>query len=302
MNRIAIGQLCSSSNMWENLAVIKRLISRALKQDVKVIFFPEATDYLGQNAEHSSVLSRETPKFVSKLQESIRSLTHETGKKIDVSIGVHLPPTRSVDAVQDSRVKNVLLYIDSDGQIVQKYQKLHLFDVDVPRGPILKESLSVQPGDRIPPIIDTPVGCLGSAICYDIRFSELSLKLRSMGAELLCFPSAFTMKTGDAHWEILARARAIDTQCFVVMPAQCGKHELRVDDWSRDHASLNTPERESWGHSLIVDPWGDVIAQADIDGPNEQLIVADIDIAKLQEVRERMPLWEQRRRDLFPSV
>lgn len=301
-SRIAIGQLCSSANLTKNLATVTGLISKALENDVKLIFFPEATDYLSQNAIHSRQLAQETPKFINGLQEEIRNLVAKTSKKIDVSIGVHLPPT-GVDVQRgDNRVKNVLLYINHQGQILHTYQKLHLFDVDVPNGPVLKESKSVQPGSQIPDVINTPIGKLGTAICYDIRFPELSLKLREEGAEILCFPSAFTMKTGEAHWDLLARARAIDTQCFVIMPAQQGKHDVSDPSWS--HEADTSVQRISWGHSMVVDPWGTIIAQSDpTNCSNEpELIVADLDWELLESVRKNMPLWKQRALKLYTTT
>lgn len=298
MTRVAIAQLCSSSNLQQNLRTVTGLISRALEQDVAVLFFPEATDFLSANAAHSKRLAQESPLFVSSLQSRLRELTVEHGKRIDVSIGVHLPPTEGDVSRGDVRVKNVLLYINHKGEILQQYQKLHLFDVDVPNGPILKESNSVQPGTRIADILDTPAGRLGSALCYDVRFPELSLKLRSMGAEILCFPSAFTVKTGEAHWELLARCRAIDTQCFVVMPGQQGEHDVCADGPGRDGFQGNV-KRISWGHSMVVGPWGEVLARADPTGNAPQLVVADLDLQAQQTVRRNMPLWEQRRRDVF---
>ncbi|CDO94761.1 unnamed protein product [Kluyveromyces dobzhanskii CBS 2104] len=294
--RIGIGQLCSSSNLTQNLEVVKSLIKKALDQDVKVLFFPEATDYLSRNAEHSKKLAAGTPSFVSELQSAITQLTKDAGKHIDISIGVHLPPSDLDVEGGDSRVKNILLYINSKGEILQKYQKLHLFDVDVPNGPILKESNSVQPGTTIPGILNTPAGKLGSCICYDIRFPELSLKLRSEGAQILCFPSAFTVKTGEAHWELLGKARALDTQSFVVMPAQQGEHDVYSDATDSDESTV---KRVSWGHSMIIDPWGKVLSAADPLSDLPQLIVADLDIAYLDKVRRDMPLWKQRRRDIF---
>lgn len=144
----------------------------------------------------------------------------------------------------------------------------------------------MEPGTALLAPFDTPVGKLGSAICYDIRFPELALRLRSLGAEVIVFPSAFTVRTGPAHWEVLARARAIDTQCYVVMAALTGKHDAEG-------------KRQSYGHSLIVDPWGTVLAQApDVDtGP--RIITADIDLSVLKTVRENMPLWSQRRPDVL---
>ncbi|QLL33788.1 hypothetical protein HG536_0F01130 [Torulaspora globosa] len=152
----------------------------------------------------------------------------------------------------------------------------------------MKESSGVQPGSKAAEIVQTPVGRLGLEICYDIRFPEQSLELRSKGADILCFPSAFTMKTGEAHWQLLGRARAVDTQCFVVMPAQSGKH----DTGSGADSSQDYVERISWGHSMVIDPWGRIIAQSGCNG--EELIIADLDYTVLEKVRADMPLWEQR--------
>lgn len=292
LSRIAIGQLCSSSCLSRNLQIVKSLISKAVDQNVQVIFFPEATDYIARNAIHSQELAVKSPGFVKELRAEIRELCDRKSKKIDVAIGVHLPPTEYEVASGEQRVKNVLLYINHRGEVVQSYQKLHLFDVDVPNGPVMKESKSVQPGSKVAEIVETPAGKLGLEICYDIRFPEQSLELRSKGAEILCFPSAFTMKTGDAHWELLGRARAVDTQCFVVMPAQSGKH----DTGSSADPSQDQVERISWGHSMIIDPWGRIIAESSLpnDYNSEELIIADLDYTVLEKVRAEMPLWEQR--------
>lgn len=290
LTRIGIAQLCSTSNVMSNLDIVIQMCKNAIKQDVRVLFFPEATDYIAQNPAHSRVLSNQGEQFVNKLCKEISSLE----KPLDVSIGVHLP--------KGAKVRNTLLYITHEGNILQEYDKLHLFDVNVPNGPIMMESKSVVKGAKLPDIINTPVGQLGNSICYDVRFPELALKLRSMGAELICYPSAFTMSTGKAHWEILGKARAIDTQCFVVMPGQYGIHKTNIDPDS-DPNLPNT--RQSWGHSMIINPWGEIIAQAttketDIDTDFEpQLIVASIDLMQLKSIREKMPLWQQRRNDIF---
>lgn len=298
MNRIAIGQLCSSSSLDQNLKVVTDLIDQALTQDVKIVFFPEATDYISRSAAHSKQLAEKSPDFVNNLCLAIQKLCAKHGKQIDVSVGVHLPPGAADREHNETRVKNCLLYIKHDGVVAQTYQKLHLFDVDVPNGPILMESQSVQPGNEIAEVLDTPVGKLGSAICFDIRFPELSLKLRSQGSQILCFPSAFTMKTGEAHWKLLACARALDTQCFVVMPGQQGEHDVYTD-MDPESPSDNTVKRTSWGHSMVVDPWGKIIASADPSNSEPQLIIADLDLEAQEKVRTNMPLWNQRRRDIF---
>lgn len=295
--RIAIGQLCSSSNVQKNLKTVTQLISQAIDKDVKLIFFPEATDFLSRNADHSHYLSNQTLQFVTDLQQNIRLLVQQKSKNIDVSIGVHLPPSNEI---QDPRTKNVLLYINHEGEIKNTYQKLHLFDVDIKNGPILRESKSVQPGMELPMVIDTPVGRLGLAICYDIRFPEISAYLRSQGAQMICYPSAFTMKTGAAHWETLGKARAIDTQCYVIMPGQQGIHNVSDDDWRDPNLKPNSSpvERVSWGHSMIINPWGDIISEA-TSSTEPQLVIADLDYDLLNTVRENMPLLKHMRNDIF---
>ena len=295
--RVAIGQLCSSSNLSKNLATVTGLIADALDRECQLIFFPEATDFLSRNSRHSQHLAQGTPAFVEELQRCIRTLVHDKARPINVSIGVHMP---AGPGSADTRTKNTLLYINHEGKILDKYQKVHLFDVDIKNGPIIKESNSVQPGTALPRVINTPVGKLGSAICYDIRFPELSAYLRASGAEIICYPSAFTMKTGEAHWELLGRTRAIDTQCFVVMPGQQGIHDIYADDWvdTEENSSNASIKRESWGHSLIIDPWGTAIARGNED-MKPQLVVADLDFTMMNKVRQNMPLEAQRRRDLF---
>ena len=302
LKRVAVAQLCSSADLTKNLKVVKELIFEAIQKKADVVFLPEASDYLSQNPLHSRYLAQKSPKFIRQLQSSITDLVRDNSRNIDVSIGVRLPPSEQDLLEGNDRVRNVLLYIDHEGKILQEYQKLHLFDVDVPNGPILKESKSVQPSKAIPDIIESPLGKLGSAICYDIRFPEFSLKLRSMGAEILCFPSAFTTKTGEAHWELLGRARAVDTQCYVLMPGQVGMHDLSDPEWEKQsHMSAleKSSRRESWGHSMVIDPWGKIIAHADPSTVGPQLILADLDRELLQEIRNKMPLWNQRRDDLF---
>lgn len=158
-------------------------------------------------------------------------------------------------------MSNCHVVLDSTGQLVASYNKAHLFDVNVPGRITLTESRYVHAGTSIPAVVRSPVGALGLAICYDMRFAELSLALREMGAELIAFPSAFSVPTGDAgHWETLLRARAVETQCWVVAAAQCGRHNAR---------------RASFGHSLVVDPWGRVLA--DLGAQEEGVAVVTLD-------------------------
>ncbi|KAF5093114.1 hypothetical protein D0Z00_004237 [Geotrichum galactomycetum] len=305
----AVGQFCATSSVAANAAIIKQLVHQASAAGARVLFLPEASDYIASTAEQSVALAQPVETSAA-IQDGVRAALRELPAgaiRPHVSIGVHEPSdTLSADG-QKKRLKNTLLWFDPNGQLLHRYQKIHLFDVDISNGPILKESNSVEPGHEVLAPFDSPIGKIGAGICYDIRFPELALRQRSLGAEVLLFPSAFTVKTGAAHWEVLARARAIDTQCYVIMAALTGVHDPP------------TGKRQSYGHSIIVDPWGTVLAQApDID-TEPRIITADIDLAALKKgmnktkkkldsflltpcffiVRENMPLWSQRRPDVF---
>jgi deaminated glutathione amidase len=175
-----------------------------------------------------------------------------------------------------TRVANASLLIDADGERVARYDKIHLFDVSIPgRNERYLESTHVTPGREVV-IADTPVGKLGMSVCYDMRFPELYRELVAQGAEWLVIPSAFTVPTGRAHWETLLRARAIENLCYVVAPAQSGTH---------------TSGRETYGDTLIVDYWGQVLSRL---AKGSGVIAAEFDLAKQAETRARFPALENR--------
>ncbi|KAJ8098275.1 carbon-nitrogen hydrolase [Lipomyces tetrasporus] len=274
MTLAAAGQFCSTGSMAENLASVKSLIQQSVEAGAKVLFLPEASDYIARSPAETVALARpiEQSEFVIGIQEELRNL--ETS--LEVSVGIH----ESVE--NEDRCKNVLLWINSRGEITQRYQKLHLFDVNLKNGPLLMESRSVQPGQDVLPPFDSPLGKIGYAICYDIRFPEHALRLRTLGADIITYPSAFTVRTGQAHWELLGRARAVDTQTYVIMAAQVGAH---------DREGM----RRSWGHAMIIDPWGTILAQCPDTDSLPRICVADIDLEVVEKVRADMPLWQQRR-------
>jgi len=174
--------------------------------------------------------------------------------------------------------------IGPDGEIVARYDKIHMFDVDLPDGESWRESQTYRPGEDAV-VADLPWGRLGLTICYDVRFPTLHRALSENGAEVLASPAAFTRKTGEAHWHVLLRARAVENGAFVVAAAQGGKHE---------------DGRETYGHSLIVDPWGRVLAEA---GEEPGIIVAEIDLERVPDTRRRIPSLENGRRfGLMPPV
>lgn len=222
--------------------------------------------------------------FVLGLQSSAR--TH----KIPINVGIHeptIPPS--------SRIANTLIWIDSDGTIAHRYQKLHLFDVDLrPDGPVLKESDSVEPGVQIVSPIDTCTGKLGLLICFDLRFPEPSLALKRLGAQTIVYPSAFTVLTGKLHWEVLLRARAIEAQCWVIAAAQCGRHNGK---------------RVSYGESMVISPRGEVVGRldrvvdsdAEVEGAREPgLLLCEVDLEVGNRMKGEMPL--RRRTDVYPEV
>ena len=169
------------------------------------------------------------------------------------------------------RVHNTSLLLGSDGAVLARYRKLKLFDLDLPEMQV-RESDTIAAGSEPPPVVDTPLGRLGLTICFDLRFPDLYQGLRQGGAEVVFIPSNFTIPTGRAHWEVLLRARAIEGQFFVVAPAQVGQH---------------TPRHASFGHGMVVDPWGRVLMVND-GGPGVR--VAELDLSLVAAVRERLPL------------
>lgn len=190
-------------------------------------------------------------------------------------MGIHEP----TDDGKQERIKNTTIYIDAAGEIAQRYQKIHVFDVDIAGGPKLIESATTEPGSSLTQPFSTPIGKLGMLICFDMRFPEPSLALRRLGAELIGYPSAFTVPTGRAHWEVLLRARAIETQAYVLAPAQVGSHNEK---------------RTSWGQTMVVDPWGRVVAMCrshEEPGTDEpEICVADIDLGIVEKTRKEVPL------------
>ncbi|KAH6996808.1 carbon-nitrogen hydrolase [Ilyonectria destructans] len=292
----AVGQICATASIKGNLDQCVRLVGRAAAGGAKILFLPEASDYIALNAQASLDLaeSQSTSPFVAGLQDAAR--THG----IAVHVGIHHRPAAG------SKLLNRNLYIDAKGAIndAATYDKLHVFDYGS-----LKESATVQPGPSLTAPFDSPVGRIGSLICFDLRFPEAALALAQPGAnsawaqqpaQILTYPSAFTLRTGVAHWEVLLRARAIETQSWVIAAAQVGLHNEK---------------RASYGHSIVVDPWGKVMLQlkgvvdakaAGVpegtaeDGAVEELGFVDIDLGQWERIRSEMPL--KRRTDVYPEL
>ncbi len=177
----------------------------------------------------------------------------------------------------DPRLRSACLVFSAQGELAARYDKVHLFDVDVGDAQgSYRESERFAPGDQAV-VVDTPLGKLGLVICYDLRFPGLFQSLRDQGAELISVPAAFTYKTGEAHWQTLLRARAIENQCYILAADQCGWHDGR---------------RQTWGHSQIIDPWGEVLTELQHE---PALALAEVDLQRVAEVRRRMPVQAHRR-------
>ncbi|XP_014676513.1 PREDICTED: nitrilase homolog 1-like isoform X2 [Priapulus caudatus] len=270
---IGICQMTSTADKKANLATCTSLVESAAKKGAQMVYLPECSDYL---CEAKSDTISQAESLDGDTVAHFMNLAKEHNVWLSVG-GIHEKGS-SADA---DRVYITHLIINSSGHVVSVYRKLHLFSVDIKGGVRLRESDVAIPGKDILLPVQTPVGKVGMAICYDLRFPEMSLILRSMGADVLTYPSAFTLTTGMAHWEVLLRARAIETQCYVVAAAQMGRHGKK---------------RASYGHAMVVDPWGCVVSCCH-EGTG--IAIAEIDQGYIRQVREMIPVMEHRRTDLY---
>ncbi|WP_432210185.1 carbon-nitrogen hydrolase family protein [Marinobacter alkaliphilus] len=273
MTQVAAIQMVSGHNLAGNLAEAEALLRDAAAQGAKVAVLPENFAVL------ATAQMRECGRQESGGESVIRRFLSEQAERLGLWIvGGSMPlATRPDGSDVPDRVRASCIVYNDQGEEVARYDKIHLFDamVEDSHGQY-RESDTFEPGDQVV-TVDTPAGRLGMAVCYDLRFPELFRALREQGAEWVCLPSAFTWQTGDAHWHPLIKARAIENQVWVVAPGQGGQ---------------NSERRKTYGHSLICDPWGRVVTELD-EGPG--LVVADLDMEKLNQVRARMPVWEHRR-------
>jgi nitrilase len=251
----------------DNLAVAGRLLRDAKEAGAEIACLPENFAFIGL---------RDADKLATAETDGdgpAQAFLRDTARALDLWI---LAGTINLKTRSESRVANASLLIDADGRRVARYDKIHLFDVTIPgRQEQYRESSTVHPGREVV-VADTPVGRLGLSVCYDMRFPELYRELVARGAEWLAMPAAFTVPTGRAHWETLLRARAIENLCYVVAPAQSGTH---------------TSGRETYGDTLIVDYWGQVLTRLE---SGSGVVVADLDLAKLGETRARFPALDNR--------
>ena len=265
---VAVLQLDSQDDVQKNLDTVVSFIEEAVQRGAKLITMPESMNYVGlDNAGHAEEIPG-GPTF---------QLMAEQAKKYGVWLHCGSIYEKNPN---DPRPFNSTMVIDPQGNLAAKYHKIHPFDVVIPNGPVNRESERICPGSEIVTVDTGEVGHLGLSICYDMRFAEMYRIMALEGAQILLTPADFTMPTGKDHWETILRTRAIENGCYVVAPAQYGVK----------------PKFQAYANSLVVDPWGNVIARA---SNHPQVITAEIDLDYLQQVRRQIFTLENRRPDVY---
>ncbi|MFM7448218.1 MAG: carbon-nitrogen hydrolase family protein [Leptolyngbyaceae cyanobacterium] len=258
-------QMTSLPDLQKNLVQAEELIDLAVRQGAELIGLPENFSFLGEESDklaQGETIAQESEKFLKTMAQRFQVTLLGGGFPVPVGNG---------------KVYNTALLVGPDGGELARYEKVHLFDVNVPDGNTYRESITVLAGLRLPPVYPSKeLGNLGLSVCYDVRFPELYRHLAQMGAEVLFVPAAFTAFTGKDHWQVLLQARAIENTCYVIAPAQTGRHYSM---------------RQSHGHAMIVDPWGVVLADA---GDQPGVALAAINPSRLDQVRRQMPSLQHR--------
>ena len=262
---VALIQLSSTDDPAANLPVTEAFVREAAAGGAGLIATPEVTNMVSMSRARQN----------EKLRTDDEDETLARLRIVAAECGVWLLiGSLAVKGAPDGRFSNRSFLIGPDGAVVARYDKIHMFDAIPTAEETYRESNGYRPGETAV-LADTPIGRIGMTICYDMRFPDLYLRLARAGAQILSIPAAFTRPTGRAHWEVLLRARAIETGCFVLAPAQCGVH-----------GATRGPERKTWGHSLIVSPWGEVLADG---GEAPGVVQAEINLADVAEARRRVP-------------
>ncbi|MFO7629921.1 MAG: carbon-nitrogen hydrolase family protein [Prochlorococcaceae cyanobacterium] len=263
-------QLTSRDDPEANFAAAEEQIELAARRGAELVGLPENFAFMGDDQRRLEL--------AASLAERCSRFLVTMARRYQVTLLGGGFPVPAAEGLTINRAE----LVGKEGQLLARYDKIHLFDVDLPDGNTYRESATVKPGDQLPPVVDVPgLGRIGLSICYDVRFPELYRHLAGAGAELLMVPAAFTAFTGKDHWQVLLQARAIENTAYVLAPAQTGLHGGR---------------RQTHGHSLVIDPWGTVLADA---GVAPGMAVAPIDRAHVQRVRAQMPSLQHRRPALF---
>ena len=259
--KVAAVQMCSGTEPLENIKVMERLVREAAAHGAVYVQTPEMT----------GALQRDRAAFRASLRDEASDPVVASARKLAAELKIHLHLGSTAIDIGGGKVANRAFLFGPEGGQILTYDKIHMFDVDLDNGESWRESASYQPGTTAR-IATLPFARLGLAICYDVRFPHLFRAEALAGAEILTVPAAFTRQTGEAHWEVLLRARAIENGAFVIAAAQAGLHQ---------------DGRETFGHSMIVDPWGKVVAVA--GGTGEALVLADLDMAAVAAARAKIP-------------
>jgi predicted amidohydrolase len=265
--KAAMIQMRSGLDPAANIDAAVRLIGEAKSAGAHYVLTPEMTNILAAKREQL---------FAAVVEEG-RDASLATVRELARKLGIYIHIGSLAIKLSNDRAANRSFLIDPKGDIAARYDKIHMFDVDLADGESYRESRNYRPGE-LAVLADLPWGRLGLTVCYDLRFPALYRALAEAGAIMLAIPSAFTKQTGDAHWHVLMRSRAIENGCFVFAAAQGGKHENG---------------RETYGHSLVVDPWGRIIAEG---GTEAGIVMAEIDPAEVAKARARIPSLQHGRR------
>ncbi len=264
--RVGVLQLSSTDDPQENLVQTLGMVAQAVAGGAQFIATPEVTNIISGSRTHQrSVLCDQAD---DPTLAGLRDAAQRHG------VWVLIGSLALLSDDPDGRFVNRSFLITPNGDIAASYDKIHMFDVTLSETESYRESDGYRPGNRAV-LAKTDIATIGMSVCYDLRFPYLYRSLAQAGAQILTIPAAFAQTTGQAHWEILLRARAIETGCFVIAPAQCG-----------DHAVRRGPQRKTYGHSMIIAPWGDIIAQA---GTEKCVIFAEIDLGDVDKARARVP-------------
>ncbi len=259
-------QLCSNRDQDDNLARAASLIEKAAEQNCSLILLPENFSYMGDcDADRSAVAEKQN-------RSSVLTFLAEQARRHQITIVGGTVPLKSDNS---KKIRNSCPVFSADGELIALYDKIHLFDADL-NGEQYYESATVKAG-KIPATASIDGWKIGLSVCYDLRFPELYRHYSSIGCNILTVPAAFTRPTGKAHWEVLLRARAIENQVYVIAAAESGAH----------HGG-----RKTWGHSMIIDPWGDVLATL---GDEEGIITAELSYNKVKKIRAALPALKHRR-------
>ena len=257
--KVALVQMTSVPDLLLNIKFIESRIKEAKNNGAHLILFPENCGFMGNGKEM----------FANAFNEADHPvLINATKSAKNYNINVLLGSINVISSnLNKKKLANRSIFIDSKGDLIGRYDKIHMFDVNISNKEKYNESNRYDAGSEIV-VIESKFGKIGLTICFDIRFPELYQDLSNKGCNIITIPSAFTVNTGKFHWEVLLRARAIETSCWILAPAQIGEHY---------------PKRKTWGHSMVIDPWGNIITEASDD---QNIVYADIDIEKSKDIKK----------------